>query len=42
MNLQTFNDSTLSYSTITDCFIHGAMDEDFNRIDEKGEPVFLR
>ena len=41
MNLQTFNDSKSSYSVISDCFIQGAMDGDLNRIDGKGEPVFL-
>ena len=42
MNLQTFNDSKASYPVISDCFIHGAMDGDFNRIGEKGQPVCLR
>ncbi len=31
-----------SYSVIGDCFIHGVMDREFNKIDEKGEVIFLR
>ena len=31
-----------SYSVIGDCFIHGVMDGEFNKINEKGEVIFLR
>ena len=31
-----------SFSVIGDCFIHGAMDGEFNKINETGELIFLR